>query len=164
MTAEVREGCRMTGWIQGMDPQILVWLVFVIVFVVIELITVGLTSIWFGAGALCALLVAALTPAGLWVQILVFFVVSVALLAATRPFARKYINSRTQKTNVEELTGQEVLVTERVSNRQQTGKGKVKGQEWTVRSMEDSTEFEEGERGRITAVNGVKLIITKVNN
>ena len=75
----------------GMEPCILLWVILLIAFVVGELITVGLTSIWFAAGSLVALLAAVLgaNPA---VQIILFLVVAVGLLAATRPWAKKYIN------------------------------------------------------------------------
>lgn len=153
----------VTEWIQGMEPQILMWLILVVVFVVIELITVGLTSIWFGAGALCALLLAAFTKANFLIQILVFLLVSAVLMIATRPFARKFVNSRIQKTNLDDLKGKNVLITERVSNAEQSGKGELNGQEWTVRSENDGEEFEEGEYGKIVMISGVKLIVTKNN-
>ena len=88
----------MPVFTQMLNEEILLWLVLLIVFLVLELVTVGLTSIWFAAGALVALLVAA-ADGGIGLQAAAFLVVSVVLLAATRPFAQRVINSRTQRTN-----------------------------------------------------------------
>ena len=87
--------------IRAMDPYELLWMVLLIVFVLGELATIGLTCIWFAAGALAALVMAmaGINPV---VQFLVFFVVSILLLAATRPWARKYVNAKMQRTNAQE--------------------------------------------------------------
>lgn len=151
----------MEEFLAAIDPNILLWLVLMIVFIVGELITVGLTSIWFAAGALAALIVACF-GGGLPLQVGVFFVVSILLLAATRPWATKYINSRTQKTNVESLIGEEVRILERVSNIDQTGLANIHGQEWTVRTNDDKEVIEQGGLARVIRISGVKLIVEKV--
>lgn len=144
-----------------MDKFIILWIVLLILFIIGELISVGLTSIWFAAGALVALIFAALgaVPA---VQIVLFLVVSVILLAATRPWARKYINSRTQSTNAESLIGENIRIVQRVSNMDQTGMAVVHGQEWTVRTQNDNETIEEGQMATVLAISGVKLIVAKV--
>lgn len=144
-----------------MNPEIIFWLIAIIVFVVAELITVGLLSIWFAAGALVAMIVA-MCHGGIILQIIAFLVVSILLLVATKPWAKKFINSRTQKTNVDSVVGQRSLITERVSNLDQTGKTVLAGQEWTVRSVDDNVTFEEGELVEVVRVSGVKLLVKKV--
>jgi membrane protein implicated in regulation of membrane protease activity len=150
----------LAGNLSEMNLCILVWLVFVIAFIVGELVSVGLTSIWFAAGALIALF-GAMVGAPLWVQILLFFAVSLVCLYATRPLANRFINRNVQSTNAESLIGQEIRITERVSNLDQTGTAVVNGQEWTVRTADDSDILEAGELARITAISGVKLIVEK---
>jgi membrane protein implicated in regulation of membrane protease activity len=150
----------LAGNLSEMNLCILVWLVLVVAFVVGELVSVGLTSIWFAAGALFALF-CAMVGAPLWVQILLFFAVSLVCLYATRPLANRFINRNVQSTNAESLIGQEIRITERVSNLDQTGTAVVNGQEWTVRTADDSDILEEGELARITAISGVKLIVEK---
>ena len=81
------------------------WLIIFIVLIVIELLTMGLTTIWFAGGALAALLMSVL-GFGMPVQVVVFIIVSVLLLVLTRPIAVKYFNQNRQKTNVESLIGQ----------------------------------------------------------
>ena len=140
----------------GMDPCILLWVILLIAFVVGELITVGLTSIWFAAGSLVALL-AAVLGANPVVQIILFLVVAVGLLAATRPWAKKYINSRTQRTNADRVIGETIRITERVSNLDQTGMAV----EWTVRTRDDREIIEQGAYARVLEISGVKLIVEK---
>ena len=90
-----------------------IWLSLFVLFLVIEIITMGLTTIWFAGGALVAFLVAVL-GLGLGVQIIIFAIVSLALLAVTRPLAMKYFNQERQKTGAELLIGQKALVIEEI--------------------------------------------------
>lgn len=86
----------------GMLP--IIWLVILAVLVVIEIITLGLTTIWFAGGALVALVVS-LLGGPVWLQILLFLIVSVVLLIFTRPLAVRYMNKNQQKTNVDSIPG-----------------------------------------------------------
>ena len=139
---------------------IVFWLVLAIVFAVVELATVGLVSIWFAAGAFAALLVAVL-HGNLILQVIVFLAVSIVLLVSTRSWAKKYLNSKIQKTNVDSVIGEKTRLTERVSNLDQTGKAVVLGQEWTARAAHDNEIIEQGELVEVVAVSGVKLIVKR---
>ena len=77
------------------NMYILFWLIAMIVFIVGEMITVGLTCIWFVAGALVALIIAAF-GGGIVFQIVAFLLVSGILLWMTRPWAKRFINSKVQ--------------------------------------------------------------------
>ncbi len=88
--------------------------------------------------------------------------VSILLLAATRPWARKYVNAKMQRTNADSLIGENIRISERVSNMDQTGMAVVHGQEWTVRTRNDNEIIEPGEEAKILAISGVKLIVEKV--
>lgn len=138
----------------------LIWLGLFILLLVIEVITVGLTTIWFAAGSLAAL-AANVLGADLFIQINVFLAVSIALLIFTRPWAEKHLNRKRVRTNYERVIGKVIRITEKVDNLNQTGKSVVDGQEWTVRSGKDSDTFEAGELARVAAVSGVKLIVEK---
>lgn len=139
---------------------IVFWLAATIVFVLIELVTIGLTSIWFAAGSLGAFVVAAL-GGGVIVQAIVFILISVVLLFLTKPWARKYINSKTQATNAAGMVGKQTIITEDVNNLRQTGKAVVSGMEWTVRAEEDSQIIKKGELVEVTGISGVKLIVKR---
>lgn len=82
------------------------WLALIVVFAVIEGATTALTTVWFIGGALAAL-AAALLHAELWLQITLFFAVSVVLLAALRPLVKKYLRPRTVRTNAAGNIGRE---------------------------------------------------------
>ena len=112
------------------------WLIIVIVMAVIDIITLGLTTIWFAGGALVAF-IASLLGADLAVQIILFIVVSVALMALTRPLAVNYLNRDRVKTNAESLIGKLGVVKEKVDNLNAQGIVSVEGQEWTARAIDD---------------------------
>lgn len=142
------------------DPFIVLWVLLIIAFVIGELISVGLTSIWFAAGSLAALLLA-LLGVGPLVQFAVFLIVSIVLLLSTRSWAQRFINSRTQKTNADSIIGQTIRIAERVSNRDQTGMAIVHGQEWTVRARSDDEVIEKDQNAKVVEISGVKLIVEK---
>ena len=143
------------------NMYILFWLIAMIVFIVGEMITVGLTCIWFVAGALVALIIAAF-GGGLLFQIVAFLLVSGILLWMTRSWAKQFINSRVQKTNVERVVGERACVTERVSNLEQTGRAVVLGQDWSIRAEDDKEIIEPGTLIEVVRVSGVKLIVKNV--
>ena len=139
--------------------EVLVWLGLMIVFLIIEAITVGLATIWFAAGALAAM-ISAILGGGLIAQIVLFFMVSFVLLLFTRPVAMKYFNGNKIRTNYEDAIDKTVRITERVDNTGGTGKAVLNGQEWTVRMQKAHMVLEQGALARVAAVEGVKLILT----
>ena len=144
-----------------MPNMILVWLIFTIVFIVVEMITVGLTSIWFAASSLLSLIAAALgAPFG--VQLAIFLIVSIILLLVTRTWVKAYFNSNVEKTNADRLVGQKTIVTETVSNYDQTGKTVIQGLEWMVRAEDDKEIIEAGSMVEVNRISGVKLIVKSV--
>ena len=104
----------------------IMWLVLLIVFAASEAITVGLTSIWFAAGALAAL-VAALLGGAVWIQITLFLAVSLLCLAAVRPLAKRHLNSKVEPTNADRVIGAQAQVTEDIDNEGPTGAVYVDG-------------------------------------
>lgn len=133
------------------------WLILLGVLLVVEIITLGLTTIWFAGGALAAFL-AALAGGPLWLQIILFFAVSILLLIFTRPIAIKYMNKNVSKTNVSSLPGEKAVVIKTIDNLRGTGQAVVNGLEWSAKSK-DETIIDEGKVVRIVAVEGVKLIV-----
>ena len=139
-----------------------VWIIAIIVFSVAEGLTAGLVTIWFALGALAALL-AALFGAPLWLQLVWFFLISIATLIATRPLARKFLNGRTQATNADMYVGKECVVTETIDNIAGTGAVKVAGKVWTART-EDDTVVSAGTKAEALRIEGVKLIVKPVSD
>ncbi len=144
-----------------MEKEVFLWLGLMILFLVVELATVGLTSIWLAGGALIALFVALAGGTVAW-QCIAFIVASVLLLLFTRPFATRYINRHHEKTNCDDLIGRTVKVTEQVDNYEQTGAAFANGLEWTARSEKDDQKIKAGSLATVTAISGVKLILRPV--
>ena len=136
----------------------MVWLAVMIILIVIEIITVGLTTIWFAGGALVAMFVSAL-GGGTVLQIVVFLIVSFVLVIFTRPIALKYITSKRVKTNYEGIIGKIVRITQDVDNINGTGCAVVNGQEWTVRAADDDSKIAMGSLAKVVNISGVKLIV-----
>lgn len=136
-----------------------IWLIITGVLILVEIITLGLASIWFAGGALVAGIVAALGAHWL-VQILVFAVVSLVLFIFTRPVATKHLMKDIEKTNADSLIGKEGIVKQAIDNLEETGVVKLQGMEWTARSADDS-KIAEGEQVIVERISGVKLIVTK---
>ena len=137
------------------------WLVAMVVLLIVEALVPGLISIWFAIGALAAL-ISALFHAPLWLQLVWFFAVSVLTLVLTRPFVRKYVNSRVTPTNADMAVGREAVVQERIDNLHALGAVMLDGKVWTARMAKDGVTAEAGETVRILRIEGVKLIVEKI--
>lgn len=134
------------------------WLILFIVLIVIELLTMGLTTIWFAGGALAAVLMSVLGLT-LPIQVVVFIVVSVILLVMTRPLAMKYFNQNRQKTNAESLIGQQALVLEDVDTLHASGQVEVNGQIWSAKTADTAGFIAKDTVVTIQGIQGVKLIV-----
>lgn len=135
-----------------------IWLIVFVACIVIEIITMGLTTIWFAGGALVAAIGAAV-GAPVWLQIVLCVVVSLVLLYFTRPIAVKYFNKDRVKTNAESLVGRQAIVISEIDNLQGIGQVTVGGQEWTARTTEEGITLPVGSVVIIRAISGVKLMV-----
>lgn len=142
-----------------MDHMAFLWLVILVVLLLIEIMTLNLTTIWFAGGALIAL-IAAFIGVPFPVQIIIFIVVSCVVLFLLRPSVVKRYNSGLTKTNASSLIGKEAKVIETVNNDEMTGIAIVNGQEWTARAVEDDMIIEKGQKANIIEIKGVKLILS----
>lgn len=136
----------------------MMWIVLLVVLILIEFITMGLTTIWFAGGALVALILASL-GASFVVQMIGFLLVSFVLLYFTRPIALRFFNSNRTRTNVESMIGRKSIVTETIDNLKETGQVREAGIEWMARSVSDDHIIEKGRVVQVVEVKGVKLIV-----
>ncbi|MBR5267165.1 MAG: NfeD family protein [Lachnospiraceae bacterium] len=137
------------------------WLVVLVVFIAIELNTMALTTIWFAGGALAAFFVA-FAGFSVKTQLVVFLIVSLLMLIFTRPFASKFINKGTVKTNVDGLIGKKARVTAEINNQFSQGAAVIGGQEWTARTEDDECTVPVGTMVLIKEIRGVKLIVEPI--
>ena len=134
------------------------WLIIFVVLLIIEICTMGLTTIWFAGGALVAF-VMGIIGFGTTVQVIVFLIVSVLLLVMTRPIALKYFNKERQKTNAESLIGQQALVLEDVDTLHARGLVEVNGQEWSAKTDDPEGFIKKNVVVVIDGIQGVKRIV-----
>lgn len=134
------------------------WLVLAIVLGVLEAVTFQMVAIWFGLGALAAI-IPGILGANIWVQFAVFLIVSIAALVGTRPFVKKVLKFRQVHTNADSLIGQVgVVVTDSVDGEITSGRVMVSSQEWAA-CTEDGMELRKGDRVLVKKIEGVRLIV-----
>lgn len=138
---------------------LMIWLVLILVFIIIEVCSLGLVSIWFAAGAFVALIVA-IMGGGPVLQMSAFILSSGVLMACTRKIARKHLDNRIVKTNSDSMVGNAFLVIEEIDNQKDTGKIRIGDVEWTARAVEDTQIYEIGEQVVVKEIKGVKCMVT----
>ena len=141
-----------------MNPQIFCWLAALVLFVVVEIATVNLVTIWFAAGSLAALLVT-LLGGPLWLQITLFLVVSAILLACLRRFVRRFIRPGITATNVDSMVGRIGVVTAQIDNVAAQGQVKLGAMEWSARSSSGAA-LAPGTQVRVDRIEGVKVFVS----
>ncbi|MCD8366239.1 MAG: NfeD family protein [Clostridiales bacterium] len=136
------------------------WLVLFVIFLVTELVSLGLTSIWFAGGSLAALLLS-FTNVGFYAQVAVAIIVSVALLLVIRPWAKKHFNRDRERTNAQSLIGQSAIVLEEIDNIHAKGRVLIRGQEWSARSAVETERIPKDTLVSVREISGVKLIVER---
>ena len=143
-----------------MDLNVVLWIVIMIVLMVVEALTMNLTTIWLAVGALASIFFT-LAGAGGVMQFGVFVVVSGIMLFFTRPIVKKYIAGRYQTTNSDSLIGRTARIIQPVDNRLETGTAFLDGKEWTARTENEGETLNEGDLAIVREIEGVKLIVSK---
>lgn len=138
----------------------MIWLILLVIFILVEIATVGLLTIWFAGGALAAFFVS-LSQLGAAVQVIVFLIVSFVLVLLIRPLAQKKFNSGHIRTNAQTLIGEDAVVLEPIDNLQSKGRVMIRGQEWSARSVDDKEKFEKDEVVQVMSISGVKLMVRR---
>lgn len=134
------------------------WLAVLVVMIILEIFTMGLTTIWFAGGALVACILA-LCNVPFLAQLIVGLIVSLVLLIFTRPIAVKYFNKDRVRTNIESMIGTQAIVVNEINNLQGVGRVTTGGKEWSARTTVDGITLPIGAVVIVKAVNGVKLIV-----
>ena len=134
-----------------------IWLAIIVVAAVVEGTTAQLVSIWFVVGGVGAL-IANLCGAEIWLQSLIFIVVTGLTLIFARPIVKRLMNFKKEDTNAGRYIGKEGLVITEINNILGEGQVKVLGSIWAARSA-DSSVIKIGENVLIQSIQGVKLIV-----
>lgn len=142
-----------------MNYYALIWFGAMLLFLILEASTVGVVSIWFAAGSLCAM-IASICGAQLWLQIALFGVVSLALLAALRPLTKKCLKPKLVKTNVDAVIGSIGRVIEPIDNDLSQGRVKIANLEWSARSSSGEP-IDTNTMIQVDRIEGVKVYVSK---
>ncbi len=139
--------------------SVIFWMTLAIILAVFEILTLGLSTIWFALGALFAFF-AALCGASIPLQIVIFILISVLSLLLVRPLSVKYFNNKITKTNIDALIGRKVQVTKDIDNAKEQGTVTLEGTTWNARSTTDEL-ISKGDTVVIQRVEGNKLFVCK---
>ncbi len=137
--------------------MVLLWASVIVLAAVIEAGTMDLSSIWFSVGAVFALIIALIWPEYIFVQAIVFVIVSIILLLVLRPIFKKNMRKNEIKTNADSLVGKIAVCTTAIKDGER-GEVKIEGKIWTAISNED---IEKNEKVTVLAIKGVKLVVRK---
>ena len=147
------------GVMNIMEIYLYIWLAAFVLFAAVEFVTsMALISIWFAVGSLAALILSAF-DVPLWIQLLVFILVSAILLICTRPIAKK-LNKNNIDTNLEINIGKTAKVIEDINNSKATGRVRLKGVDWSAVS-ETGELIEKDSHVTVTRIEGSKLYVKK---
>ena len=130
------------------------WLLLFIVLIIIELLTVNLTTIWFAFGSLVAYILSFFVSDTM-IQTIVFLVSSIVFLIFTRPIVKKFLLNKEVKTNADMLIGKTCVVTKEIT-KNETGEVKVNGQYWSAKA---NKKIKVGSEAKILSIEGVRLIV-----
>lgn len=136
-----------------------VWVAVTVICIVIETMTLALTTIWFGISAFVMVFLA-FTPMPFIAQFFIFIVMAMLLLIFTRPFVQKKLNKKKITTNYERVIGQVAVVTKKITAIDK-GSIKLNGMEWTAAVREDVT-LEEGSKCVIEEIAGVTAYVKEI--
>ena len=125
--------------------MMLIWLAIIVVTLIIEIITQGLTNNW---------------EPPLWIQIAIFCVVSILFMLLARPFAQRMMRNTITPTNIDQLLHEEGVVVEEINAEKQTGHIRLRDVEWIAIS-DDGEVIPVGEQVAIRRIEGVKLYVTR---
>ena len=135
------------------------WVAVTIICVVIESLTLALTTIWFGISAFVMVFLA-FTPLPFPAQLFIFVALALVLLIFTRPVVKQKINQKKIATNYERVIGQIAVVTKKITALEK-GAIKLNGMEWTAAVREDIV-LEEGSKCIVEEIAGVTAYVKQI--
>lgn len=142
-----------------METYFLGWIVFFVLICLLELATQQLVAIWFAAGSLvCVFLSYFGYP--LYIQLIIFIVVSCVTLLLLRPYAIKKVNANVIKTNIHEAIGKKAIVIADFDKMTREGRVQLEGMDWAARSVDDKL-LRKNETVVIKAIEGVKFMVQR---
>lgn len=138
----------------------IIWIAVGIFFLIVELCTTALVSIWFVPAAVITCLLSFVIKSAVW-QIAIFVLLSAVFMAVFRKIYKRYI-----KKPVDDVDQNEKILGKIVTVVDQTNgiNGRVKlGDIYWKAVTENGETLSENEKAVIKSVNSTTLIVTKIN-
>ena len=136
--------------------MIVEWFILFAILLIIELLTVGLVTVWFAIGAGAAIICSLFTDS-ITIQLVVFLVTSVISLLIMKPILKKFKSFDITPTNLDRVVGKTGEVTKTIEP-DKYGEVKIFGNTWTAASK---SHIDVGTKVKILSIDGVKLIVWK---
>jgi membrane protein implicated in regulation of membrane protease activity len=144
----------------------IVWLIIAATFAAAEVFTSGFVLLWFGGGALAASILALLGVDSVAAQLIVFLLVSIALVIASRTIFERIIFKRSAegeglRSGVETMIGQcgEVVQSSRAPLNE--GAVKIYGSVWTAFPAEGEWPLKEGDSVSVERIEGNAIYVRR---
>lgn len=146
-----------------MDFMWIIWLAVFVLALLIEAIGPEIVSVWFAGGALVSLIISFIPGVEWWIQVIVFAVVSAALLVFIRPFLAKALKRETVNSNADTMVGKKGIIVAKVEETE-SGEVNVDGVIWTAIATKDGLVIDKDSRVKVMAVSGNKLVVTPITH
>ncbi len=159
LTYLIQKGDKMEDVFNIADYMVWIWLAATVIFLIVEALTLGLTTIWLACGAFVALGLAVI-GVGVWTQIIAFLIISLLLIGTTRKVFVNKLRTGSEKTNTDAIIGREGRVIEKIEP-YVPGRVKVDGQNWSAIATDDTQTLDAGETVVVSNISGVKLLVKK---
>lgn len=136
-----------------------IWLALFLLLAIIEMLSLDLYFIMLGIGALGGVAVA-LADGPIWLQVVVFCIVSLLMILLVRPIAVKHLKKSPEgyRTNIERLIGADALILEPTSRI--SGSAKIRGEVWTARADANVPTMAPGTYAAVTRIDGATAYLT----
>lgn len=141
------------------DVMSFMWLAVIILLIIVEAMTVNLTTIWFVISGLISLLLSFFIDSFI-IEFFVFVILGLVLLITTRPILKKMLKQNKELTNLDKVVGMTGIVTEEI-RRNNNGEVKVDGKKWTAYA---DKKIEVDSMVKVLSINGVKIKVEKVED
>ncbi len=131
-----------------------IWLILTLAFAIAEAVTVSVISVWFAVGAFAAMLVSFIPNVALWVELLVFVLVSAITLIISHRFFLKRLKREHIPTNFDLLIGKTAVMLNDT-------RAEIEGLSWAVKEV-DGADLAVNDKVEVLSIQGVKLIVKKI--
>ncbi len=145
-----------------MDVMFWVWLGVIIVTFIVEIFTAELISIWFTIGAIPPFILAATKAVDFTWQIVIFAVLSAALMLSLRKITKKWLlRNSNEKTNTDLLIGKKCTLVA-PCGLETFGTVKINGVEWNAVG-DKQQDIAQGTLVEVVGLSGNKLIVKEAD-